>query len=96
MLLPGENAMRQVYRSQRPDGLISATEIASWVYCAEQWRLEHGLGLESGNQREKAAGTSHHARKAFAERIAGGAILLGRLLAFLAAVALLLLLWWWK
>ena len=45
--------------------------------------------------RELAAGDRHHARKAVAERVAGGSITLGRLLAVLAAVALLLLLWWW-
>jgi hypothetical protein len=88
--------MRRWKTSRRADDLISATEIASWAYCPEQWRFEHGLGLKSVNQREKAAGTSHHARKAFAERIAGGAILLGRLLAILAALALLLLLWRWR
>ena len=87
--------MRRRKTGQRPETLISATEIASWVYCPESWRLEHGMGLKSGNQREKAAGTSHHVRKAVAERVAGSSIALGRLLAFLAAVALLLVIWWW-
>jgi hypothetical protein len=40
------------------------------------------------------AGTRHHERKAVAERVAGGSIMLGRFLAVLAAVVLLLLLWW--
>jgi hypothetical protein len=87
--------MRQKNRRQRPDDLISATEIASIAYCPEAWRLEHGLGLEAGNRESRAAGDRHHARKAVAERVAGGAITLGRLLAVLAAVALLLLLWRW-
>jgi hypothetical protein len=87
--------MRQKYRRQRPDDLISASEIAAWAYCPESWRLEYGLGLEPGNQRALASGNQHHARKAVAERVAGGSIMLGRLLAALAALALLLLLWWW-
>jgi hypothetical protein len=95
MLPVGAFAMRPKYRCQRPDSLISATEIASWIYCPESWRLEHGLGLKSSNQRDRAAGTSHHARKAVAERVAGSSIALGRLLAFLAAVVLLLVIWWW-
>jgi hypothetical protein len=74
--------------------MVSATEIACWAYCPEQWRLQYGLGLEPGNRSELAAGNRHHARKAVAERIAGGSITLGRFLAILAVVALLLLLWW--
>ena len=85
---------RQNYQRQRPDNLISATEIASWAYCPESFRLEYGLGLEPCNRRARTAGTRHHTRKAVAERVAGGSIMLGRLLAFLAAVALLVLLWW--
>jgi hypothetical protein len=87
--------MRRWKTGQRPDDLISATEIASWVYCPESWRLEHALELKSGNKREKAAGTSHHARKAVAERVAGSSIALGRFLVFLAAVVLLLVIWGW-
>jgi hypothetical protein len=87
--------MKPNSRCQRPDDLISASEIASWAYCPESWRLEYGLMLEPGNRQARSAGTQHHARKAVAERVAGGSIMLGRLLAALAAVALLLLLWWW-
>jgi hypothetical protein len=54
----------------------------------------HGLGLTPENRQARVAGKRHHARKAVAERVAGGAIALGRLLIALAAVALLLLLWW--
>ena len=61
-----------------PDDLITATEIATWVYCPEQSRLEHGLGLEPVNRKELAAGERHHSRKAVAERLAGVAITLGR------------------
>jgi hypothetical protein len=77
---------------QRPDDLITATEIAAFAYCPEQWRLQHGLGLEPANRKELAAGTRHHARKAVAERLAGGAIALGRVLLVLAVLATLWLL----
>ena len=76
--------------------LVTASEIAAFVYCPEQWRLEHGLGLKPGNRAAMDAGTRHHERKAVAERIAGGSITLGWFLAVLAAVVLLLLLWWWS
>jgi hypothetical protein len=89
--------MRRYYRKRgQGDDLVSATEIASFVYCAEAWRLEHGLGLEPGNRQARDAGDRLHAGKAAAERVAGGAVAVGRLLAVLAAVVLLLLLWWWS
>ena len=80
-------------RSDQP-GMVSAQEIASWVYCPEQWRLENGLGLEPENRPALAAGNRHHARTAAAERIAGGSITLGRLLIAAAALLLLLRLGW--
>jgi hypothetical protein len=70
---------------------LSATEIGCFAYCPEAWRLEYGLGLESGNRKLRVAGTRHHGWKAVAERVAGGLILLGRIL--VAAVLLGLLLW---
>jgi hypothetical protein len=77
------------------DELIFASEIACWAYCPEQWRLQYGMGLDPENRATLKAGTQHHARKAVAERIAGGTITLGRLVAVLAVVVLLLLLWRW-
>jgi hypothetical protein len=79
--------MRQGEKRER---LVSASEIASYVYCPEQFRLQHGLGLEPGNRQALDAGTLHHGRKAAAERIAGGALALGKLLVLLALLALLL------
>jgi hypothetical protein len=73
---------------KRPTDLITAEEIACFVYCPEQWRLQYGLKLPSGNQAALKAGVRHHARKAWAERIAAGAIALGRLLVILALLAL--------
>ena len=41
--------MRQRGGRQGPEhDLVTASEIAAFVYCREQWRLEHGLGLEPG------------------------------------------------
>ena len=39
--------------------MVSAAEIAAFVYCPEQWRLEYGLGLEPGNRAELDAGDRH-------------------------------------
>jgi hypothetical protein len=73
--------------------LVSASEIACFAYCPEQWRLQYGLGLEASNRAVMAAGGRHHAWKAVAERLAGGLIVIGRLLAVLALLGLLALLW---
>lgn len=86
-------------RSQRPGDLITAAELASFVYCPEQWRLEQALGLVPVNQMELAAGEVHHARKAVAERIAGGSINLGANIAgaaLLVLAAAVLLMWVWR
>jgi hypothetical protein len=71
--------------------LITASEVACFAYCPEQWRLEYGLDLPAENQAARAAGTRHHARKAAAERLAGWAICLGQ--AIIVASLPLLLLW---
>jgi len=55
------------------------------------WRLEYGLGLEAENREAMEAGERHHARKAVAERVAGGFVGIGRLVVVLAVLALLLL-----
>lgn len=77
-------------RGQRRDDLITASELASYAYCPEAWRLEHGLGLPAGNGAARDAGTRHHAGKAAVERLAGWAIFLGRILILAAVLALLL------
>jgi hypothetical protein len=76
--------------------LVTASEIAAFAYCPEQWRLEYGLGLKPENQAAMVAGTHHHRRKAVAERVAASSITLGRFLVILVAPMLLLLLWWWS
>ena len=71
--------------------LVSTSEIAAFVYCPEAWRLEYGLGLEAENREAMEAGERHHARKAVAERVAGGFVGIGRLVVVLAVLVLLLL-----
>lgn len=78
-------------RRQHPDDLISASEVAAFAFCREQWRLEYGLGLSTANQAACRAGTRHHRRKAFAEWLAGYWIAVGRFLACVAFLVLLLL-----
>jgi hypothetical protein len=82
--------MRQGVKRGEEAWLVTASEIASYVYCPEQWRLQHGPGLEPGNRAALDEGTRHHSRKAAAERVAGGALALGRLLVLLALLVLLL------
>jgi hypothetical protein len=75
---------------KKPPETVTASEIANWVYCPEAWRLD-ALGLPSANQKDRTAGTRHHAHKATAERVAGGSIALGRVLILVALLALALL-----
>lgn len=84
----------QRYGKRKGSGreLVSASEIAAFVFCNESWRLEHELGLQAGNRAALDAGERHHERKAVAERVAGGSIGIGRVLIAIALV-LLLLLW---
>ncbi len=83
-------------RTKRQDGnaeLVTATEIASFVYCREAWRPQHGLGLEPANRAALDAGLQHHERKAAAELVAGGSIGIGQALVVVAMVVILVLLW---
>jgi hypothetical protein len=53
---------------KRRDDVVTASEIASWAWCPESWRLD-SLGADSANRAEMARGESHHATKeAFEER----------------------------
>ena len=83
--------MRRIRQMRKGEGgMISAQEIACFAYCPEQWRLQYGLRLPPGNRDALVAGNRHHARKAVAERLAGGSIAVGRFLAILAVLAVLL------
>ncbi len=72
-----------------PDDLVTASEIASWAWCPESWRLE-SLGHEPGNQASLKRGEAHHAKKAAFEGFSRSAILLGRWLIALGVAFLVL------
>ena len=71
---------------------VSASEVAGFAYCSEQWRLEYGLKLEASNQSARRAGRRHHARKAGLEHVAGSALLLAKLLGIVLVLGVLYLL----
>jgi hypothetical protein len=70
---------------RRPD-IVSASEIGSWVYCPEAWRLQ-ALGAEPENWDALEAGERRHAETAAFEVQSGAALTLGR---WLIAAAVLL------
>ena len=39
---------------------ISASEVASFAYCPDAWRLEHGLELKTGNEPAREKGVAEH------------------------------------
>jgi hypothetical protein len=75
---------------QRSEDLITASEIACFAYCPEQWRLQSGLGRPAENQAALDTGTRHHAVKAAAERVAAWSIRIGLVLVVTAVVVLLI------
>ena len=80
--------MRRNRRVRRDGDYITASKLASFAYCAEQFRLAE-LGLEPGNRAALDAGTRRHARLAVAEQVAGRSIGMVRLLIMVALVVLL-------
>jgi hypothetical protein len=67
-----------------PD-LVSASEIASWAWCPESWRLE-SLGAEPENRAALDRGEAFHARTATFEERSRSVVALGW---WLVAAALL-------
>jgi protein-disulfide isomerase-like protein with CxxC motif len=61
-------------------------------FCPEQWRLQHGLGLASGNRGAMQAGTRHHAKNVTVERATGCAFAVARGVAAALLIIFLLLL----
>ena len=88
--------------SREPSRLISASEVASWAYCPEQWRLSYAQGKipHPKSRAVMRAGERHHAVNTAAERVAARAIRVGNrlvastLLLLLLVVALLLAMIW--
>lgn len=76
----------------RDPEIVSASEIASWAWCPESWRLET-LGHEPGNERDLRRGERRHSLLARFERWSALALRLGVwlvVLALLLAVAFVL------
>ena len=80
--------IKRFKRGRGDSELITASEIACFAYCPEQWRLQYGLELLPANRAALDAGTRYHWWKAIAERIAGGLIGIGRVLIVIALVLL--------
>jgi hypothetical protein len=76
-----------------PDEWITASEIAAYAYCAESWRLAHGLGLQSGHAARMEQGIAEHAAWQDTARVSSRGARLGITLMVIALLALLLLLW---
>jgi hypothetical protein len=76
-------------KTKRTDS-VSATEIASWAWCPESWRLE-ALGRAPGNTAELARGHTFHTRIARAEVTSRRTVRLAR---WLLVLALLLAALW--
>jgi hypothetical protein len=74
----------------QPPETVTASEIAEFVFCPEAWRLAQ-TGAPSANQPIREAGTAYHSGQAAAERVAGGAIAIGRILVAVALLALAVL-----
>ena len=70
-------------------GVVSATEVASYVYCPEQWRLQHGLGHSSTNTASLARGAALHRKTAAVEVWSRHALRLAFVLVVLAALLVL-------
>ena len=75
--------------SHSTSDVVSATEIASYVYCPEQWRLQHGLGHPSTNTASLAQGASLHRKTATVEVWSRRGLRLGFALVVLAALIVL-------
>ncbi len=61
---------------KHPDDLVTASEIASWAWCPESWRLK-SIGHEPENQDALRRGEAHHAEKAAFEGRSRSAVRLG-------------------
>lgn len=70
---------------KRSDDVVSASEIASWAWCPESWRLE-SLGAEPWNRADLARGETYHVSQAAFEEHSRSAISLGWCLLLFAAL----------
>ena len=74
--------------TKRNPDLVSASDIASYSYCPEAWRLGQGLGLAAGNEEQRLRGERVHVQTAAVERHSTAALRVGFVLLALGVVAL--------
>jgi len=66
--------------------MVSASEIASYCFCPEAWRLGSALGLRPNNERQLARGEESHAKIAVVEEVTHTARWVGVALLVLGAL----------
>ena len=95
MVAPGESGRHNGAMSlnDRPPEMITASELAEWVYSREEWHWRR-LGLSAPDQTLLDAGNALHGRKEAAQRRGALAVVVGRALVFLGVIALLAALLW--
>ena len=85
--------MRSYQKPSLHSDVISASEIASFAYCPEQWRLQYGFGHESENVGSLKRGEALHTKTASVEVSSRHAFRMSWVLIGFAALLGLLALW---
>lgn len=75
-------------RKNRDPEVVAASEIASYVFCPEAWRLGVALGLEANNERDLLRGERTHGKIAAVEQASQARLRLGLALVALGLVIL--------
>jgi hypothetical protein len=78
----------KIMRNYEDPDLVSASEIASYAFCPEAWRLGSGLDLRPNNEQELSRGERIHEKTAVLERRSQSAL---RLAFVLLVIGLLIL-----
>ena len=73
-----------------PGGWITASQVAAYAYCAESWRLEHGLGRESRHAPLMQQGIAAHDAWQGTERASARVTWVGLTLMLIASAGFLL------
>jgi hypothetical protein len=73
-----------------PGEWITASQVADYAYCAESWRLAHGLGRESRHEPLMQQGIAAHDAWQGTERASARVTRLGLALMLIALAGLLL------
>ncbi len=92
LLAPPDTARHNEAMNTDPE-MITASELAEWVYSREDWRKQR-LGLSAPDQVQLDAGKALHGRKESAQRRGGQSLAIGRAMIALAVIVLLVVLLW--